>query len=785
MSSTHAGLDLSAEASSPWANEPQVQAGWALLDCSLPAVRPIFEATAHEAIRRLTPETLLAYWSAGHTLGRLGRGAEPLIAWLTYWPEVVEAIGDENAQVCLEKTMALLMRMHKSPNSRAMAPLLFSLGPTAHCLGSFSLLKAYLHSVSNFMDATTGSIHGRQASLSSPGLIDMLAQTPSLLQKLSLEGWQAWLDFGQRAYASHPPQQVEYFSLRSTDSLAVIQRERHGLLMRDAERILSLSLKALWNTQAHFEPLPTAQIDVALGLQEKSVLPCIQIDRHSSEADDIVTMGLPDVLDDLSGVRAINRYLLMTMHMAAHKRWSTPCIADNWSPSQRVAVEWFEDTRIDLKLMTLWPGLRHSMMALYPPVKEGECNEATHACLLHRLSIFSRSVLDPSIELQDAGLSDWRSRFIDLLNDPAVNTERVAQLALQFVAKTRRPTDSQAEVYFTHTQVDWRDDNRHLWRFIEEGDEEDTSPSRSATSEEELKSLPPQLYPEWDEAAGNERPDWVRVYEFLHPSGQASDIDQLLLKHDALSKKLKRVIDQLKPQGRTRTRHLEFGSELDLDLAIAAQIDIKAGLIPGQRIEQHFKHIERDLSVQLVMDLSASLNEEAPGTRQTVLQISQEAVSILAWALSELGDSLAIGGFHSNTRHDVRYMHIKGFEESWAEETKARLAAIQPAYSTRMGAAIRHASRPLMSRKSAKKMLLVLTDGEPSDVDVSDPQYLTHDARQIVKELQAQGVFVWCIQLHPDFESSVRTIFGDHCTLVDQIQKLPEILANLFIRLTR
>lgn len=185
------------------------------------------------------------------------------------------------------------------------------------------------------------------------------------------------------------------------------------------------------------------------------------------------------------------------------------------------------------------------------------------------------------------------------------------------------------------------------------------------------------------------------------------------------------------------------------------------------------------------MDLSASLNEEAPGTRQTVLQISQEAVSILAWALSELGDSLAIGGFHSNTRHDVRYMHIKGFEESWAEETKARLAAIQPAYSTRMGAAIRHASRPLMSRKSAKKMLLVLTDGEPSDVDVSDPQYLTHDARQIVKELQAQGVFVWCIQLHPDFESSVRTIFGDHCTLVDQIQKLPEILANLFIRLTR
>ena len=82
-------------------------------------------------------------------------------------------------------------------------------------------------------------------------------------------------------------------------------------------------------------------------------------------------------------------------------------------------------------------------------------------------------------------------------------------------------------------------------------------------------------------------------------------------------------------------------------------------------------------------------------------------------------------------------------------------------------------------------MLLVLTDGEPSDVDVSDPDYLAQDARQVVRELQAQGVFVWCIQLHPAHEASVRTVFGEHYTLVHHIEQLPQTLAALFLRLTR
>lgn len=769
------------------ANDPQVIAGWQALDCALPTVRPLFEVCAPEAIARLGAEALEAYWAGGRQLGKLGRGAEPVLAWLTYWPEVIEAVGENSGPQSWESVMALLMRMHKSPNSAAMVPLLSSLGPVAQRLGSFSLLLAYLHTVGHFMDGTTGSIHGRQATLPSPGLVALLQHAPRLLQTLSLSGWQAWVDFGARAYAHHPPQQLDYFELRGPDSLAVLQRERLGTLLRDVERTLVLSVQALWGLRVHVLPLPTARVSALDGVQAVQALPCLLLESTKPESDPPQTyaMGLPDVLDAHTGVSALDRYRLMVLHLSAHARLSSPCIADNWSPAQRLALEWFEDTRMDWYLMHTWPGLQAPMRALYPPVQEDGCNEATHACLLHRLSVWSRAVLDDRFAVQDLQLREWRDRFLALVAQPQVITAQVAELALQFVARTRRSSDAQAQVHFEHTLVDWRDDNRHLWQFIEDGDEEDTAPSRARQPDDELLSLPPQLYPEWDYLAACERPDWVRVFEYLHPAGNPADIDQLLSRHATLAKRLQRMLDQLKPQGRTRERHLENGSELDLDVALAAHIDAKTGRTPSYRLEQHVKPIERDVSVQLVMDLSASLLEVAPGTEKTVLQISQEAVALLAWALDQLGDALAIGGFHSNTRHDVRYMHIKGFGEPWATPVKARLAALEPAYSTRMGAALRHAGRTLQSRVSEKKLMLVLTDGEPSDVDVTDPRWLIEDARKAVQTLESQGIKVWCIHMHAQHDELVKAIYGSRYIVVDNVQRLPERLTALFLALTR
>ena len=308
---------------------------------------------------------------------------------------------------------------------------------------------------------------------------------------------------------------------------------------------------------------------------------------------------------------------------------------------------------------------------------------------------------------------------------------------------------------------------------------------RQSTAAEDAKNLPPRHYPEWDATTQSYRPDWTAVYEALHPAGRAADIDRLLDKNAILARQLKRLLDLLKPQDRVRIRYQEEGSELDLDVAIRALIDWKSGHLPEPRINVSHRTDGRDISVLLLIDLSQSLNDTLPGSNQTILETAREAVALLGWAIDQLGDACAIAGFHSNTRHEVRYHHIKGFSEGWDDAVKARLAAVDAGWSTRMGAAMRHAGRLLAARKTEKRILLVLTDGEPADIDVKDPQHLIADTKKAVEELSTAGVTTFCLSLDPKADAYVGNIFGVRWRVLDRIERLPEQLPMVYLNLTR
>ncbi|MBT4836011.1 MAG: VWA domain-containing protein, partial [Methylococcales bacterium] len=281
------------------------------------------------------------------------------------------------------------------------------------------------------------------------------------------------------------------------------------------------------------------------------------------------------------------------------------------------------------------------------------------------------------------------------------------------------------------------------------------------------------------------KPDWVTLYESLHPPGNSSDIDAILEKHSALANYLKRILDLLKPQDYVRVRYQEDGSDLDLDVAIRSLIDFKSGSQPDPRINMSHKHDGRDFSVLLLLDMSASLNDIPDGCSQSILELSREAVSLLGWSIEQLGDSFAIAGFHSDTRHNVRYHHIKGFSEQWDDNVKGRLAAIEPGFSTRMGGAIRHASHYLESQQSDKKLLLILTDGEPSDIDVGDDRLLIEDTHKAVEELTSKNIHTHCISLDKKADDYIQDIFGlSGYTVIDNVESLPEKLPLLFTALT-
>ncbi|HFE39190.1 MAG TPA: VWA domain-containing protein, partial [Gammaproteobacteria bacterium] len=462
-----------------------------------------------------------------------------------------------------------------------------------------------------------------------------------------------------------------------------------------------------------------------------------------------------------------------------------PMVADNYSPFQRMSTETFEDARIDYLLSQRYPGLKKILIALHPKPDEYACNPDDESCIRHRLAMVSYAMLDPDHDYENPFVIEFANKFREALSQGDSSSKAMASLALSFTARTRLQSDQSPKVHFKDTEVCYRDDNRHLWVFIEEGDEEESFEKHEQKAEEpDVQGLPPRHYPEWDYHSKTYRPDWVSLYESLHPSGNAATIDGLLTKHSALAKRLKAIMELLKPQQHVRVRYQEEGSELDLDVAIRSLIDFKGGAQLDPRINMSHERDGRDIAVMLLLDLSASLNDIPAGCEQSILQLSQEAVSLLGLTIQGLGDDFAIAGFSSNTRHEVRYQHIKGFSEGWNDEVKARLAAMEAGYSTRMGGALRHAAHYLEARNADKKLLLVLTDGEPSDIDVDDEQLLIQDTRKAVTELDQANIYTYCISLDQRADEYVKDIFGKQYTVIDRVEKLPEKLPLLFAALT-
>ena len=745
------------------------------LKCSFEMIDEVFEDCILDAQRRLSNEGVKSYLKGASLVCMIGRGVEPVLQYLEVIPELAQKVGEEVITLISDS----VWEASRTPNGVSIPPFMATLGEAGRRLGSLEHIQHYLEILFDMMERTTGSIHGHHTTEPSPGLPDLLNQMPYLLSQISLEGLKNWIDYGVRNYGDHPERQRDFFSLQSADSRAMLQRERHGTLFADNERNLGIYLQALWQDKDYLVPYST-------GFDEL---------RQPVPYYDKLGMRIPDVYDDIVDdngnmlVSGIDRYRAVLAHMVAHRRWSSPIIADNFSPFQRITIETLEDARVEYLAIQEYPGLKKLWLSLHPVPVEGECNQEGVSCIRHRLAMLSYALLNENHDYQNKDILQTVSEFKALMQSKeSTETKDIVNIALGYITRTRRQEDQAAKIFFDNTIVDYRDDNRRLWVFIEDGDEEeqfDDHENKKADEEEEIQALPPRHYPEWDYNTKSYRPDWVSLYESLHPSGNPADIDKLLEKHAALAKRLKQILDMLKPQNYVRIRYQEEGSELDLDVAIRSLIDFKSGAQPDPRINMSHKHDGRDIAVTLLLDLSASLDDVPAGSNQSLLELSQEAVSLLAWAIDKLGDKFSIGGFFSNTRHDVKYLHMKGFSERWDDDVKARIAKMEAGFSTRMGAAIRHAGHYLGKQKADKKLLLILTDGEPADIDVSDSKLLLKDAHKATAELDSNGIYTHCISLDPKADEYVSDIFGSHYTVIDNVNRLPEKLPQLFLALTK
>jgi len=369
----------------------------------------------------------------------------------------------------------------------------------------------------------------------------------------------------------------------------------------------------------------------------------------------------------------------------------------------------------------------------------------------------------------------------------------------------------------------YRDDNQGLWDFGEQGapspddevmmqaarlstgdggqeqereDQQDGSPDQeervklSAPSklDEQLKEeplSPPMRYDEWDYVIGRDRPAWCTLLEKAAVEGEANSVDHILDRHAALVNRVKALVKAVQVQRPKMLRKRVEGDRLNIDACISAVIELRSGVPPDPRVHSALGRQQRDLSVLVLLDLSQSTNDQVAGSDMTVLQLAREATVLLADAMARIGDSFAIHGFSSNGRHDVGYYRFKDFDRPYGETAKSRLAGMTAQLSTRMGTALRHAGTFLKDRRAHKKLILLVTDGEPSDIDVHDDRYLMFDAKKAVEENVRHGIFTYCMSLDPRADRYVARIFGVRNYLVlDNLQRLPEKLPLLYMGLT-
>ena len=360
----------------------------------------------------------------------------------------------------------------------------------------------------------------------------------------------------------------------------------------------------------------------------------------------------------------------------------------------------------------------------------------------------------------------------------------------------------------------YRDDNLGLWDFGEQpphaeetidlvvdaarpNETKDSNPSgeperdpnqaagKAREKPAEERGIAIASYPEWDRAAGIERPDWTIVRDVAPVPGDARAIDTALESAPAVARRIARLVRGAKVGRHQRLKRQPEGPELDLDAALDTAIALRTGDTPSERIYRTMARRTRDLSVLILLDTSESTRDRIP-SGGSILDVQRLAVAALSDALAALGDPFALRAFASTGREDVRVTRLKDFGETYGAPAKSRLAGLTPGLSTRLGAVLRHAGTEIAPVRTDRKLVLVLTDGEPSDIDVNDPLDLVEDARRAVLTLKARGIDVFGVTLDPKGVGSGATVFvrTNHMP-VRRLEELPQRLAELYFRLAR
>lgn len=286
------------------------------------------------------------------------------------------------------------------------------------------------------------------------------------------------------------------------------------------------------------------------------------------------------------------------------------------------------------------------------------------------------------------------------------------------------------------------------------------------------------VYPEWNYRKQEYLPDHCRVV-----LGTAADAGQTAPASDqSIIRKVKKQFETLRPKREARRAQLD-GNDLDLEAVIRSRIDLLATGHPNDHIYECARPAAHELATSILVDVSLSTDSWVDNRR--VLDVEMQALDVIARGLEACGDSFSIETFTSRRRDWVRIDSIKRFDEKLSPVVARRIASLKPGYYTRMGAAIRHVSKQLDDQGVRKRLLMILTDGKPNDVDHYEGRFALEDCKKAVTEARSRGQTVFAVTVDRNAGDYLPAIFGRQgYALVSHIANLPSALPTIYRSLT-
>jgi hypothetical protein len=411
----------------------------------------------------------------------------------------------------------------------------------------------------------------------------------------------------------------------------------------------------------------------------------------------------------------------------------------------------------DARLLTLLPSLKKIMEQL-----AGALPESYPAKLDHRLR---------------GPLPWWGDILPDLMTQTAATIKRVKDQAAEYADVPPELVESMMGAMMAEGERD----GDALWRMFREilDNMEFTSPD----PEELHESVKTFFYKEWDQNLSDYKIDWCLVRQRMAKDDPNAFAEEVRTRLHGIINLIRRQFTRLKPQRFRKYRAQPAGDALDIDALVRVLVDQRSGAALSENIYIRRDKRVRDVAVLFLVDLSTSTEEKVNGRR--VLDIQKEAMVLMAEALDSLGDPYAVYGFSSDGRFRVDMFNVKNFTEPYGDKIRNRIGNLEPLGLTRMGAVIRHAVHRLDGVGAAIKLMVILTDGRPYDLEYGNLEYAVADTRKAIHEARLKRIHPFIITSDKKSTEYLKRIAPQTMSIIlPNVEMLPRLLPAIYKRLT-